>query len=52
MLSEVRDLSETDELEKIEFFISATGANLDNVYALNGDENQIKLLIKSMKEGR
>ena len=27
-------------------------ANLDNVYALNGDENQIKILIKSMKEGR
>ena len=52
LLSEVRDLSETDELEKIEFFINATGANLDNVYALNGDENQIKILIKSMKEGR
>ena len=53
LLSEVRDLSETDKLEKIEFFINATGANLDDVYALNGDENeQIKLLIKSMKEGR
>jgi hypothetical protein len=53
LLSEVRDLSETDKLEKIEFFIKATGANLDDVYALNGNENeQIKLLIKSMKEGR
>ncbi len=52
LLSDVRDLSETDELEKIELFINATGANLNKVYALNGEEDQVKLLIQSMKEGR
>ena len=52
LLSDVSDLSETDELEKIELFIGATGANLNKVYALNGEEDQVKLLIQSMKEGR
>jgi hypothetical protein len=46
------DANKNDKLENVAKLVKGTGASEDNVYALNGKDEQPKLLIDSMKKGR
>ena len=46
------DANKNDKLENVEKLVKGTGASEDKVYALNGQDEQPKLLIDSMKKGR
>ena len=47
-----KDANKNDKLENVAKLINAFGTPEHNVYALNGKDEQPKLLIDSMKKGR